>query len=190
MARWLTSLVTVVVSVAKSCTILCIPMNCSLPGSSVHGIFQARVLEWVAIAFSQWTWVWVNSGSWWWTGKPGMMQSMGSQSRTWLIDWTELKGNQPWVIIGRTDAEAEAPILWPLDMKNRLAAKDPDAGKDWRQEEKGMTEDEILGWHHRLNGQEFEQTPGDSVGQGSLPCCSPWGRKKSDKTKPLNKAER
>ena len=72
------------------------------------------------------------------------------------------KGNQPWVFIGRTDAEAEAPILWPLDGKNQLIGKDPGAGKDWGQEEKGMAEDEMLGWHHQFNGLESEQTPADS----------------------------
>ena len=92
------------------------------------------------------------------------------------------KGNQPWIFIGRTDAEAEAPILWPLDVKSWLIGKDSDAGKDWEQEEKGMTEDEMVGWHHQLNEHEFEQTPGDSEGQGSLACCSPWGHKESDMT--------
>ena len=83
------------------------------------------------------------------------------------------KGNQPWIFIGRT--EAEAPILWPPDEKNRLTGKDPEAGKDWRQE-KGTTEDEMIGWRHRLNRHEFEQTPGDSEGQGSLVCCiQSWG---------------
>ena len=96
------------------------------------------------------------------------------------------KGNQPWIFIGRTDAEAEAPIHWPPDVKNWLMGKDPDTGKDWGQEGKGMTEDEIVGWHHRLNGQEFEQTLGHSEGQGSLVCCSPWDRKASDKTEWLN----
>ena len=90
------------------------------------------------------------------------------------------KGNQPWIFIGRTDAEAEAPILWPPDAKSWLFGKDPDAGKDWRQEKKGMTEDEIVGWHHRLNRHEFEQTLGDSEGQGSLVCWSPWAHKELD----------
>jgi len=94
------------------------------------------------------------------------------------------KGNQPWIVIGRTDAEA--PILWPPDVKSRLIGKDPDAEKDWSQEEKGTTEDEMVGWHHRLNGHEFEQTPGDSEGQESLVCYSPWGRKESDTTWQLN----
>ena len=86
------------------------------------------------------------------------------------------KGNQSWILIGRTDAEAETPILWPLDAKNWLIWKDPDAGKDWRQE-KGMTEDEMVGWHHQLNGHEFEQALGVGDGQGSLACRSSWGRK-------------
>ena len=78
------------------------------------------------------------------------------------------KGNQSWIFIGRTDAEAKIPILWPPDAKSWLIWKDPDAGKDWRWKEKGITEDEMVGWHHRLNGHEFEQTPGDNEGQGSL----------------------
>ena len=92
------------------------------------------------------------------------------------------KGNQPWLFIGRTDHEAEALILWPLDAKSWLIWKDPDAGKDWRQEEKGTTEDEMVGWHHRLNGHEFEQTPGGSGGPRRLACCSPWGHKELDTT--------
>ena len=85
-----------------------------------------------------------------------------------------LKGNQPWIFIGRTDAEAEAPILWPPGAKNWLIGKDPEAGKDWEQEEKGVIEDEMVGWYHWLNWHEFEKTPGDSERQGSLVCCSPW----------------
>ena len=92
------------------------------------------------------------------------------------------KGNQTWIFIGRTDAETEAPILWPPDVKNWLIEKDPDAGKDWRQEEKGTTEDEMVGWHHQLDGHEFEQAPGVGDGQGSLVCCSPWSHKESDTT--------
>ena len=84
------------------------------------------------------------------------------------------KGNQYWTFIGGTDAEAEAPVLWPPDVKSWLIGKDPDDGKDWRQEEKEMTEDEMTGWHHRLNGDKFEQIPGDGEGQESLACCSPW----------------
>ena len=93
-----------------------------------------------------------------------------------LLDCKEIqpvhpKGNQPWVFIGRTDAEAKTPILWPPDVKSWLIEKDPDAGKDWRQEEKGTTEDEMVGWHHQFDGCEFEQT------LGSLACCSPWGHR-------------
>ena len=95
------------------------------------------------------------------------------------------QGNQPWIFIGRTDAEAP-PILWPPDGKSCLIRKDPDAGKDWRQEEKGTTEDEMVGWHHWLNGHEFEQTPRDSEGQGSLACCGARGHKESDMTEQLN----
>ena len=94
------------------------------------------------------------------------------------------------MFIGRTDAEAEAPVLWPPDVKGQLIRKDPDAGKDLKQEEKGMTEDEMVGWHHQLHGLEFEQTPGDGDGQGGLACCSPWGHKESDTTKRLNDKEK
>ena len=92
------------------------------------------------------------------------------------------KGNKSWLFTGKTDAEAEAPILWPPDAKNGLIGKDPDAGKDWRQEEKGTTEDEMVGWHHLLDGQGFEKTPRDSEGQGSLECHRPWGHNESDMT--------
>ena len=88
-----------------------------------------------------------------------------------------------------TDAEAEAPVLWPPDAKNWLTGKHPDARKDWRQEEKGMTEDEMVGWQHRLNRHEFEQAPGVGDGQGNQACCSPWGRKESDMIARLNWTE-
>ena len=107
------------------------------------------------------------------------------------LDYKEIKpvnpkGNQPWLFIGRTDAEAETPILWPHDMKSWLIRKDPDAGKDWRQEEKGTTENKMVGWHHRLNGHEFEKALGDGEGQESLACCSPWGHRELDTTEGLN----
>ena len=89
------------------------------------------------------------------------------------------KGDQSWMFIGKTDAEAETPILWPPHAKSWLIEKDPDAGKDWGQE-KGMTEDEMVGWHQWLDGHEFEQALGDDEGQESLICCSPWGHKESD----------
>ena len=87
------------------------------------------------------------------------------------------KGNQSWIFIGRTDTGADVPILWPPDAKNGLIGKDPDAGNDWRQEEKETTEDEMFGWHHWLNGHEFEQALGVGDGKGSLVCCSPWGHR-------------
>ena len=96
------------------------------------------------------------------------------------------KENQSWIFIGRTDAEAEAPILWPPDVKSRLIGKDPDAEKDWGQKEKGTSEDEMVGWHHWLDGHEFGWTPGVGDGQGSLACCSPWGCRESDTTEWLN----
>ena len=99
------------------------------------------------------------------------------------------KGNQFWIFIGRTDAEAEIPILRPPDAKNGLFRKDPDAGKDWRQEEKGRTEDEMVEWHHQLDGHEFEQSLGVGYGQGSLACCSPWGHKELEMTVQLNWTE-
>ena len=99
------------------------------------------------------------------------------------------KGNQSGTSVGRTDAEAEAPRLWLPDAKSQLIKKYPDAGKDWRQEEKGMTELKMLGWHHRLDGHEFEWTPGVGDGQGGLTCCDSWGCKESDTTEWLNWTE-
>ena len=96
------------------------------------------------------------------------------------------KGDQSWIFIGRTDAEAETPILWSPDVKSWLIGKDPDAGKDWRQEEKGLTEDEKVGWHHWLDGHETEQALGEGEGQASLACCSLWGCRESDMTEWLN----
>ena len=101
----------------------------------------------------------------------------------------DTKWDQSWVFIGRTDVEAETPILWPPDVESWLTWTDPDAGKDWGQEEKGTTEDEMAGWHHWLNGHEFEETPGVGDGQGGLACCSPWSCKESDTTQWLNWSE-
>ena len=101
------------------------------------------------------------------------------------VPWTARRSNQSILkeispgFVGRPDAEAEAPILWPPDVKNWVTGKDPDAGKDWRWEETGTTEDEMVGWHHRLSGHEFEQAPGFGDGQGGLACCSPWGRSRT-----------
>ena len=111
-----------------------------------------------------------------------------------LLDCKELKPvnpkrNQSWIFIGRTDVEAETLILWPPDKKNGLMWKDPDAGKDWGQEEKGMTEDEMAGWHHGFDGHEFEWSPGVGDGQGGLACCNSWGRKESVTAEWLNWTE-
>ena len=110
------------------------------------------------------------------------------------LDYKEIqpvnpKGNQPWICIGRTDAEADTPMLWPPDVKNWLIGKDPDAGKDFGQEEKGTTEDEMVGWHYWLDGHEFEQALEVGDGQGSLVCCTPWSRKELDTTEQLNWTE-
>ena len=109
------------------------------------------------------------------------------------LDYKEIKpinpkGNQSLIFIGRTDTEAEAPILWPSDVNNWLIGKDPDAGKDWRQEEKGMTDDEMIKWHYWLKGHEFEQAMrvSDGTCQGSLAYCCPWGHKELDVTEWLN----
>ena len=99
------------------------------------------------------------------------------------------KGDQSWVFIGRTDAEGETPILWPPHAKSWLIGKDPDAGKDCGQEEKGTTKDEMAGWHHGLDRRESEWTPGVGDGQGGLACCNSWGRKESDMTELLNWTE-
>ena len=118
-----------------------------------------------------------------WALKNGCFQTMVLEKTLESpLDYKEIKpvnrkGNQSWIVTGRTDAEAEAPILCPPDAKSQLTAKDPDAVKDWGQEEKGVTEDEMVGWHHLLNGREFEKAPGDSKGQRSLACCGPQGHR-------------
>ena len=99
------------------------------------------------------------------------------------------KGHQSWVFFGRNDAKAESPILWPADAKSWLIGKDSAAGRDWGQEEKGTTEDEMAGWHHGLDGRESEWTPGVGDGQGGLVCCDSWGCKESDTTEQLNWTE-
>ena len=99
------------------------------------------------------------------------------------------KGNKSWIFIGRTDVEPETPILWPPDMKNWLIGKDPDAGKDWKREEKETTEDEMVGWHYWCDGHEFESSMGVGDGQGSFSCYRPWGCKESDMPEQLNGTE-
>ena len=99
------------------------------------------------------------------------------------------KGDQFWLFFERNDAEAETPVLWPPHVKSWLIGKDSDAGRDWGQEEKGMTEDEMAGWHHRLDGRELEWTPGVGDGQGGLACCNSWGHKELEMTERLNWTE-
>ena len=105
------------------------------------------------------------------------------------IQSVNLKANQSWLFIGRIDAEGEAPMFWPSDVKNKLIRKDLDSEQDWRQEEKGTTEAGMVGWHHRFDGCEFEQAWGVDDGQGSLACCRPRSRKESDTTEQLNCTE-
>ena len=105
------------------------------------------------------------------------------------IQQVHSKGDQSWVFFGRNNVKAETPILWPSHVKSWLIGKDSDAGRDWGQEEKGTTEDEMAGWHHWLNGRESGWTPGVGDGQGGLACCDSWGRKESDTTEWLNWTE-
>ena len=150
-------------SVAQSCPTLCDPMNLSMPGLPVHHQlpeFTQTHVHRVSDAI-----------------QPSHPLSSPS-------------GDQSWIFVGRTDVEAETPILWPPDAKSWLIWKDPDAGKDWGQEEKGMTEDEMVGWHHWLNVHGFGWTPGVGDGQGSPVCCSLCGHKESDRTERLNWTER
>ena len=129
--------------------------------------------------------------------KPLSTRSQSPWATTWVMATylnvvagnVNPKGNQSWIFIGRTEAEAETPILWPPDAKSWLIEKDPDAGKDGRQEEKRTTEDEMVGWQHWLDGHEFEQAPGVGDRQGSLACCNSWGCKELDTTERLNWTE-
>ena len=130
---------------------------------------------------------WVPKNWWFWTVV--LEKTLENPADCKEIKPVNPKGNQSWIFIGRTDAEAKVPILWPPDAKNWLIGKDPDAGKDWRQEEKGTTEGEMVGWHHQLNGHESEQALGVGDGQGNLACCSPWGHKELDVTEWLNWTE-
>ena len=129
-----------------------------------------------------------------WTVQKAERQRIDSfELRCWRrllrVPWTARISNQSWVFIGKPDAEAETPILWPPDAKSWLIWKDPDAGIDWKWEEKGTTGEEMVEWHRWLNEHELEWTPGIGDGQGGLVCCSPWGRKGSDTTEQLNWTE-
>ena len=128
-----------------------------------------------------WVWELDHKEAWapknWYFWTMVLEKSLESPLDSKEIKPVNLKGNQPWIFIGRIEAEAEALILWPPDADSQLIRKDPVAGKNWGQEEKGTTEDEMVGWHHRLDGHEFEQALGDREGQA---CCSPWSHKESD----------
>ena len=145
--------------------------NITLP--TKFWIVEGMIFPVVMYRCQNWTKKRIGTENWcFWTVV--LEKTLESPSDCKEIKPVNLKGNQPWIFIARTDVEAEAQILWPPDVKSWLTGKDPYAGKDWGQEKKGTTEDEIVGWHHRLNGHEFEWTLGVGDGQGSLACCSPW----------------
>ena len=126
---------------------------------------------------SSYVWIWELDSKEGWVPKNCCFWSVLLKTLESPLDYKEINPvnpirNQSWIIIGRTDAEAETPVLWPCDVKNLFTGKHPDVGQDWRQEEKGMTEDEMVGWHHWLNGYEFEQSPVVGDGQRSLAGCS------------------
>ena len=150
------------------------------PSSQTCGFFNSNVWMW-ELDYKE---IWVPKNWCFWTVV--LEKTLESPVDCKEIKPGNSKGNRSWIFIGWTDAEAETQVLWPPDMKNWLTGKDPDAGEDWRQEKKGTIEDEMVGWHHQLNGHEFEQTPGVGDGQESLACCSPQGRKESDTTEWLN----
>ena len=129
---------------------------------------------------------WSLKNWWFWTV---VLKTLGSPLDCKEIQPVPPKGDQSWVFIGRTDAEAETPILWPPHVKSWLIGKDPDSGRDWGQEEKGMTEDELAGWHHQLDAHGFGWTPGVGDGQGGMACCNSWGCRESDMTEWLNWTE-
>ena len=170
--------------------------------AAIYGVTQSRTrLKWLSSSSSSsqgygfssshvWMWELEYKESWAWKNwcfwTVVLEKTLESPLDCKEIHPVHPKGDQSWVFIGRTDVEAETPILWPPDAKSWLIWKDPDAGKDWRQEEKGTTEDEMAGWHHRLNGHEFAWTPGAGDGQGGLACCDSWVRKESDMAERLN----
>ena len=144
------------------------------PSSQDYGFSNSHVWMW-ELDYKD-SWVLKNWCFWIVVLEKTLESHLGSKD----IKSVNPKGNQPWIFTGRTDAKAL--LFWLPDVKSRLIGKDPDAGNDWRQEEKQTTEDEMVGWHHWLNGHEFEQTPGDSEGQRSLASCSSWYSKESDMT--------
>ena len=150
------------------------------PSSQCYGFFSGHVWMWELDYKESWA---LKNWCFWTMVLEKTLES--------LLDCKEIqpvhpKGDQSWVFIGRTDVKAETPVLWPPHAKSWLIGKDSDPGRDWGQEEKGTTEDEMAGWHHWLNGRGFEWTPGDGDRQGGLACCDSWGHKDSDMTEWLN----
>ena len=141
------------------------------PYSQSYGFSSGHVWMWEL----DWEEGWAPKNWCFWTVV--LEKTLGSPLDCNEIQPVHSEGDQPWDFFGRNDAEAETPVLWPLHAKSWLIGKDSDAGRDWGQEEKGMIEDETAGWHHWLNGYEYEWTPGVGDGQGGLACCSSWGHK-------------
>ena len=161
------------------------------PSSQSYGFSNSHVWMWELGSKETWA---LKNWCFWTLVLEKTLESPLRDSCRLLRDCKEIqpvhpKGNKPWIFIGRTDAEAETPILWPPDVKNWFIGKDPDAGKEWKQEEKGMTEDEMVGLNHWLNGQGFGWTPGVGDGQGGLVSCSLWGCKELDMSEQLNWTE-
>ena len=161
--------------------------------TNLDSILQCRDITLLTVCLSSshvWTWELDHKEGWathnWCFQTVVLEKTLESSLDCKEIKPVHPKRNQSWIFIGRTDAEAEAPILWPPDEKNWLFGKDPTVGKDWRQEKKGMTEDEMVGWHHQLDGYEFEPALGVGDRRGSLAYCSLWGCKESDTTEQLN----
>ena len=153
--------------------------NKDLPSQS-YGFSSSHVWMWELDYKESW------ALKYWWFWTVVLEKTLESPLDCKEIQLVHPKGNQFWIFIGRTDTEAEAPIIWPPGEKNWLIRKDHDAGKDWRQEEKGTTDDKMVGWHHLFNGHELEQALGVGDGQGGLTCCSPWHHKESDTTEWLS----
>ena len=153
------------------------------PSSQGYGFSSGHVWMWE----SEYKEIWAPKNWCFWTVV--LEKTLESPSDCKESQTVHAKGDQSWVFIGRTDVEAETPILLPPDVKSWLIWKDPDAGKDWGQEEKGTTEDEMVGWHHWLNGHEFGWAQGADDGQGGLACCGSWGCKETDTTERLNWTE-
>ena len=150
------------------------------PSSQGYGFSSSHVSMW-ELDYKK---SWAPKNWWFWTVV--LEKTLESPLDCKEIQPVHPKENQSWIFIGRTDAKTKTLIFWPPDAKSWLIGKDPDTGKDWRQEEKGMIEDEMVGWRHWLNGHEFEQTLGVGDGQGGLECYSPWGHKELDTTEWLN----